>query len=54
MTQTEEFEFKTLESVWVSCPYPVLALGLEKMSSCNKFGEETGQGVLFGGRFLRW
>jgi DNA-binding NarL/FixJ family response regulator len=35
MTQTEEFEFKTLESVWVSCPYPVLALGLEKMLEAN-------------------
>src|SRR4051794_36194009 len=35
MTQTEEFEFKTLESVWVNCPYPALALGLEKMLEAN-------------------
>jgi DNA-binding NarL/FixJ family response regulator len=31
VTQTEEFDLKTLKSVWVSCPYPVVSLGLEKM-----------------------
>ena len=31
MTQTEKSEFKTLSPVWVICPYPVVALGLEKM-----------------------
>lgn len=31
MAQTEEFELKTLKSVWVSSPYPMVTLGLEKM-----------------------
>lgn len=31
MTQTEKFEFKTLSPVWITCPYPAVALGLEKM-----------------------
>src|SRR3954469_13004317 len=35
MSQTEESKFKTLESVWVRCPYPTLALGLEKMLEAN-------------------
>ena len=31
MTQTEKFELKTSNPVWIICPYPTVTLGLAKM-----------------------
>lgn len=43
MTQTEEVGVKTLSSVWVSCPYPAVALGLEKMLEAKEIRVYGGQ-----------